>query len=148
MNNAIQWRLNQICFWINLLRVPSCISEIPLLITTIWTMHSCCNQPKMEAGVLPSASIIWTAMAVTIFHWCGKGWKRIPPRVKTIPASGWVICLWSCYRDLNKIEIPTSISRWIRMNLCDTFRFIIALNERHMRQADRVLQQVEATSYM
>lgn len=45
-------------------------------------------------------------------------------------------------RDLTSIKIPTSISRWIRMNLGDTFRFIVAHNERHMRQADRVLTPV------
>jgi uncharacterized damage-inducible protein DinB len=45
-------------------------------------------------------------------------------------------------RDLTSIKIPTSISRWIRMNLGDTFRFIVAHNERHMRQADRVLTSV------
>ncbi len=42
------------------------------------------------------------------------------------------------HRDLSKIKIPTSIASWIRMNLGDTFRFIVAHNERHMRQADRV----------
>lgn len=41
-------------------------------------------------------------------------------------------------RDLNKIKIPTSISNWVRMNLGDTFRFIVAHNERHIRQADRL----------
>jgi uncharacterized damage-inducible protein DinB len=45
-------------------------------------------------------------------------------------------------RDLTSIKIPTSISRWIRMNLGDTFRFIVAHNERHMRQAGRILTQV------
>lgn len=40
-------------------------------------------------------------------------------------------------RDLNKIMIPTSISRFIRMNLGDTIRFLIAHNERHIRQAAR-----------
>jgi hypothetical protein len=40
-------------------------------------------------------------------------------------------------RDLNKIMIPTTISRFIRMNLGDTIRFLIAHNERHIRQAAR-----------
>lgn len=40
-------------------------------------------------------------------------------------------------KDLNKIRIATSLSRFIRMNLGDTFRFFIAHNERHVRQALR-----------
>lgn len=40
-------------------------------------------------------------------------------------------------KDLNAIMIPTSLSRFIRMNLGDTFRFFIAHNERHVRQALR-----------
>lgn len=43
-------------------------------------------------------------------------------------------------RDLSGIKIPTSIASWIRMNLGDTFRFIVAHNERHIRQANRLLQ--------
>ncbi|GHN00858.1 hypothetical protein WSM22_23470 [Cytophagales bacterium WSM2-2] len=42
-------------------------------------------------------------------------------------------------KDLNKIRIATSISRWIKMKLGDTFQFLIAHNERHMRQAKRNL---------
>jgi uncharacterized damage-inducible protein DinB len=42
-------------------------------------------------------------------------------------------------KDLNKIKIPISISRFIRMKLGDTFRFIIAHNERHVEQAKRLL---------
>ncbi len=41
-------------------------------------------------------------------------------------------------RDLTRIRIPTSIASWIRMNLGDTFRFIVAHNERHIRQADKL----------
>ncbi len=41
-------------------------------------------------------------------------------------------------RDLNKIKIPISLTRYIRMNLGDTLRFIVAHNERHMRQAEAV----------
>lgn len=40
-------------------------------------------------------------------------------------------------KDLNAIRIPTTLSRFIRMNLGDTFRFLIAHNERHVRQALR-----------
>ncbi len=42
-------------------------------------------------------------------------------------------------KDMNKIKIPISISRWIKMKLGDTFRFIIAHNERHMQQAERLM---------
>lgn len=40
-------------------------------------------------------------------------------------------------RDLNKIKIPISLTKYIRINLGDTLRFIVAHNERHMRQAER-----------
>jgi uncharacterized damage-inducible protein DinB len=43
------------------------------------------------------------------------------------------------FRDLNRIKIPISISRWIRLRLGDTFRFLIAHDERHMQQAKRNL---------
>jgi hypothetical protein len=42
-------------------------------------------------------------------------------------------------KDLDKIKIPISISRWIRLKLGDTFRFIIAHDERHVQQAGRLL---------
>lgn len=42
-------------------------------------------------------------------------------------------------QDLNRIKIPISISRWIRLNLGDVFQFLIAHNERHLQQAKRVL---------
>jgi hypothetical protein len=41
-------------------------------------------------------------------------------------------------RDLNKIKIPISLTKYIRINLGDTLRFIVAHNERHMRQAELV----------
>jgi len=43
-------------------------------------------------------------------------------------------------RDLNKIKVPISISRWIKLKLGDVFQFLIAHNERHMQQAKRNLQ--------
>ena len=43
------------------------------------------------------------------------------------------------HKNLNAIKIPTTLSKWIRMNLGDTFRFLIAHNERHIRQAKRVI---------
>jgi len=42
------------------------------------------------------------------------------------------------YNNINKIWIPISISRFIKMKLGDTFRFLIAHNERHVRQANRI----------
>lgn len=42
-------------------------------------------------------------------------------------------------KNLNAIRIPTTLSKWIRMNLGDTFRFLVAHNERHIRQAKRVI---------
>ncbi|MFT3705910.1 MAG: DinB family protein [Agriterribacter sp.] len=41
--------------------------------------------------------------------------------------------------DISKIKIPISIAKWVRLNLGDTFRFIIAHNERHIQQAKRNL---------
>lgn len=41
--------------------------------------------------------------------------------------------------DINKIRIPISISRWIRLKLGDVFRFLIAHNGRHLQQAQRHL---------
>jgi hypothetical protein len=38
-------------------------------------------------------------------------------------------------KDLNQIRIPISISTWIRLKLGDVFQFLIAHNERHLRQA-------------
>lgn len=43
-------------------------------------------------------------------------------------------------RDLIKPRIPISLTRLITMNLGDTFRFLIAHNERHIRQADHVFK--------
>ncbi|MFN8344521.1 MAG: DinB family protein [Spirosomataceae bacterium] len=40
--------------------------------------------------------------------------------------------------DLNKVLIPISISRFIRLKLGDVFSFIIAHDERHIQQALRV----------
>ena len=44
--------------------------------------------------------------------------------------------------DLNKVRIPISISRWIRLRLGDVFQFLLAHNERHLQQALRQLEQV------
>lgn len=42
--------------------------------------------------------------------------------------------------DLGRIRVPISISRFIRLKLGDTFRFIIAHEQRHFQQIARVLQ--------
>jgi len=39
--------------------------------------------------------------------------------------------------DLNKIKIPVSIAKFIRLRLGDVLQFIIAHNERHLQQAKR-----------
>jgi hypothetical protein len=41
--------------------------------------------------------------------------------------------------DLNKIKIPVSISRFVRLKLGDVLQFIVAHNERHLQQARRNL---------
>jgi hypothetical protein len=42
-------------------------------------------------------------------------------------------------KDLSRIRINISISKWIKIKLGDTFQFLIAHNERHFRQAKRNL---------
>jgi hypothetical protein len=44
------------------------------------------------------------------------------------------------HHDLNKIKISISIARWLKTRLGDTFRFLVAHNERHLRQAKRNLR--------
>lgn len=39
---------------------------------------------------------------------------------------------------LNKVKIPTSLSRFIKMNLGDTFQFLINHTLRHFQQMDRI----------
>lgn len=43
--------------------------------------------------------------------------------------------------DLNKIKVPVSIAKFIKLKLGDVLQFIIAHNERHMQQANNSLQQ-------
>ena len=40
-------------------------------------------------------------------------------------------------KDLNRVKVPISISRWIKLNLGDVFSFLITHNERHLQQAKR-----------
>ncbi len=46
----------------------------------------------------------------------------------------------SVTKDMNRIRIPISISKWIRLKLGDVFAFLIAHNERHIQQALRNLK--------
>jgi hypothetical protein len=43
--------------------------------------------------------------------------------------------------DINATRVPVSFSKWIRLKLGDTFRFLIAHNERHILQAKRHLDK-------
>jgi hypothetical protein len=43
-------------------------------------------------------------------------------------------------KDLNKVKIPSSISKLVRLKLGDTFRIIINHNERHLVQANKLLK--------
>lgn len=48
--------------------------------------------------------------------------------------------------DLNKVKVPISIAKFIKLKLGDVFLFLIAHNYRHILQADRALQQAGATT--
>ncbi|PWN69387.1 DinB family protein [Chryseobacterium phosphatilyticum] len=49
--------------------------------------------------------------------------------------------LWTARNvDLEKVKTGVSISRWIKLKLGDTFRFVIFHNARHIAQAKRVLK--------
>jgi hypothetical protein len=49
-----------------------------------------------------------------------------------------LICLqWARRADLNKPRIPVSILPWLKLKLGDVLQFVIAHDERHMRQAMR-----------
>lgn len=41
-------------------------------------------------------------------------------------------------KNLNSIRIPITIAKWIRLKLGDVFQFVIAHNERHIRQAIKI----------
>jgi hypothetical protein len=43
--------------------------------------------------------------------------------------------------DLNKTKTAISISKWIKLKLGDTFRFIIYHNDRHILQANKALEE-------
>ena len=45
-------------------------------------------------------------------------------------------------RDLNAIKIPITISKMIKLKLGDTFRFLIAHEQRHMVQARNTIRKI------
>ena len=47
----------------------------------------------------------------------------------------------SRHANLSAIRVPTSLSSMIRLKLGDTFRFVIAHEQRHMQQIQRLLAQ-------
>ncbi|KMQ63038.1 hypothetical protein ACM46_13930 [Chryseobacterium angstadtii] len=44
--------------------------------------------------------------------------------------------------NLNKVKTSISITRLIKLKLGDTFRFVINHNTRHMKQAERILENI------
>lgn len=45
--------------------------------------------------------------------------------------------------DLNKVKTSISISKWIKLKLGDTLRVVIYHNERHLKQAERILKETQ-----
>ena len=45
-------------------------------------------------------------------------------------------------KDLDRITIPFYFSKLLKFSLCDTLRFIVAHNERHLMQAHHVMEQI------
>ncbi|MFM7022373.1 MAG: hypothetical protein ACKOXB_05295 [Flavobacteriales bacterium] len=46
--------------------------------------------------------------------------------------------------DLKKVKTSVSISKFIRLRLGDTFRFVIYHNQRHIAQAQKVLTFIQS----
>ncbi|TBX66998.1 DinB family protein [Flavobacterium silvisoli] len=42
--------------------------------------------------------------------------------------------------NLNAVQVPTAMSKWVTISLGDTFRFIVVHNERHLLQAQNCLK--------
>lgn len=42
------------------------------------------------------------------------------------------------HKDLSKLKTPISISKWLKLRLGDTFRFVVYHNQRHIAQALRI----------
>ncbi|MEQ8364496.1 MAG: DinB family protein [Fulvivirga sp.] len=45
--------------------------------------------------------------------------------------------------DLNKVKTSISISKWIKLRLGDTFRVVVYHNQRHIKQASKVLAALQ-----
>lgn len=50
--------------------------------------------------------------------------------------------------DWEKTRIPISIAKWFRLKLGDTFRFLIAHNQRHVTQAEKTLEMVSGKNHI
>ncbi len=49
-------------------------------------------------------------------------------------------------KNLNTVKVPITISRFVKIRLGDTFRFVLNHNERHIVQAERVAQSIPSFS--
>ncbi|GAB3493634.1 DinB family protein [Spirosoma knui] len=47
--------------------------------------------------------------------------------------------------DMSRLKVPISIARWIKLSVGDTFRFLIAHEQRHVTQAERVADGLPKT---
>jgi len=47
-------------------------------------------------------------------------------------------------KDLQRIRIPFTVSRFVQLQLGDMLRYLVAHNERHLLQAHRVMKQIPA----
>ncbi|WP_128546501.1 DinB family protein [Larkinella soli] len=47
--------------------------------------------------------------------------------------------------DMSRLRIPISIARWVRISAGDTFRFLIAHEQRHLVQARRVVEYLKSS---
>lgn len=51
---------------------------------------------------------------------------------------------WAAKTDMGKLKVPISISRFIKLKLGDTFRFLIAHQHRHFIQVSNVVTAIDA----
>lgn len=50
-------------------------------------------------------------------------------------------------KDLTKLKTPISISKWIKLRLGDTFRFVIYHNQRHIDQANKIVVTLKSMKH-
>ena len=48
-------------------------------------------------------------------------------------------------KDLTKSKTPISISKWIKLRLGDTLRFVVYHNQRHIAQANKIVVALKTT---